>query len=406
MAIPDIDLMDPKVFSNGIPYDYFRQLRQADRLTRGTDTDGEQFWNVVRHRDVVKISRDTAVFTASPSTMTSVRKIDTSKVDPAANTIIAFLDGPPHIRLRKLTHKAFAPARVAALEPRARRIIGSLLAGARHKGEFDMATDVALSLPFEVFAEVLGVPDTDRQMVLEWARGSINLGDPDSDADASQASIFKLNDYFREYARFRCGQPGDDLFSMLLDARLATGQPGLPDRLTPDEVGSFVTMLITAIIDTVFCSATGAVLALLESGDQLELLRADRSLLPSAADEVLRWVTPVTHFARNVVSDTQVGGQPIAAGERVVLWYTSANRDERVFADPDRFDVARSPNQHLTFGGGGPHLCMGIGLATMVLRQFLDSVVDLLPALEITDTPVRPETNFMNGIKRLPMRFR
>src|SRR6266571_418235 len=332
MAIPDIDLMDPKVFSNGIPYDYFRQLRQSDRLTQGRDTDGEQFWNVVRHCDVAAVSRHTAVFSTSPTTMTSVRKIDSSKGDTTAassNQIIAFLDGPPHIRLRKLTHKAFAPARVATLEARTKDIVDSLLAEAVQKGEFDMAADVALRLPFEVLADVLGVAADDREMVLEWARQSINLGDPDFDATASQASIFKLDE-----------------------------------------------------------------------------LRADRTLLPSAVDEILRWVTPVTHFARNVVSDTEIAGQQIRAGERVVLWYTSANRDEEVFAEPDRFDIARTPNPHLSFGGGGPHVCMGIGLAVMAVRQFLESAIDLLPRLEITGTPVRPETNFMNSVKHLPMRFR
>ncbi len=409
MAIPDIDLMDPKVFSNGIPYDYFRQLRQSDRLTQGRDTDGEQFWNVVRHCDVAAVSRHTAVFSTSPTTMTSVRKIDSSKGDTTAassNQIIAFLDGPPHIRLRKLTHKAFAPARVATLEARTKDIVDSLLAEALAKGEFDMAADVALRLPFEVLADVLGVAANDREMVLQWARQSINLGDPDFDATASQASIFKLNDYLRNFASLRAREPVDDLFSVLLAGRIKGDTHNLADRLTPDEAAAFVTMVITAAADTIFCSVTGAVLALLEFRDQLDKLRADRSLMSSAVDEILRWVTPVTHFARNVVSDTEVAGQVIRAGERVVLWYTSANRDEEVFAEPDRFDITRSPNPHLAFGGGGPHVCMGIGLAVMAVRQFLESAIDLLPRLEITGTPVRPETNFMNSVKHLPMRFR
>lgn len=409
MTTTDIDLMDAKVFAKGIPYAYFRQLRQADGLTIGTDTDGEKFWNIVRHSDVVSISRNTAVFSTSPSTMTSVRKIDPSKIDPevaSSSPIIAFLDGPPHLRLRKLTHRGFAPARVNALTARTRGIVDSLLAAAVARGEFDMATDVALKLPFEVFAEVLGVPDGDRHMVLECARQSINLGDPDFDATASQDSIFKLNDYFRGFAQFRFNEPADDLVSVLLAARLKDDHPGLPDRMSPDEVGAFVTMLITAIIDTVFCSVTGGVLALLEFRDQLELLRTDHSLLPTAVDEILRWVTPVTHFARNVVSDTWVSGQQIKAGERVVLWYTSANRDEQAFENPDRFDITRSPNPHVSFGGGGPHICMGSGLAIMVIRQFIEGAIDLLPRFEITGTPVRPETNFMNSVKFLPMRYR
>ncbi|MGH3922341.1 MAG: cytochrome P450 [Pseudonocardiaceae bacterium] len=402
MAIQDIDLMDPMVFSNGIPYDYFRQLRQSDRLPMASDTDGERFWYVLRHRDVVRISRDVTIFASSPTTMTSVRKQDISE------PVITFLDGPAHTRMRKLAFKAFAPARLAALEAPIRHIVDSLLSDVSNKGEFDMAEDVALRLPFEVLAKLLGVPDSDREMVIGWARQTVNLGDPEYDGNSSEtgADVFRqLLDYFLDFAEFRAKEPADDLFSVLMGARLKGDRLNLPDRLSPDEVGVFATTLITAGSETTYCSVTGAVLALLEFRGQLAMLRADRSLMRSAVDEILRWVTPVTHFARNVVNDTEIAGQRIRAGERVVMWYTSANRDEEVFTDPDHFDITRKPNPHVTFGGGGPHFCIGNLLATMELRQFLEGVIDLLPQLEITGTPVRPETNFMNSIKHLPMRL-
>jgi cholest-4-en-3-one 26-monooxygenase len=412
MAMDDIDLMDAGAFDGGIPHDYFRRLRQAGHLPRGYDTDGEPLWFVVRHEDVSRISRDTAVFSSRPHTMTSVRKLGQDPSYP----IITFLDSPEHARMRKLTFKAFTPARLAALTEPVRRIVRTLLDEVTQKGDFDLAEDIALRLPFEVLADLLCVPAGDRDMVLGWAYQTVNLGDPEYDnstagggtsgAGEGEDVFRKLADYFLNFAHYRAAEPGDDLFSVLLAARLKANPHNLPDRLTPDEVGTFATTLITAGSETTYCSVTGAVLALLEHRDQLDLLRADRSLLPGATDEVLRWVTPVTHFARRAVTDTHVAGQLVRAGERVVMWYTSANRDEAVFADPDRFDIRRSPNPHLTFGGGGPHVCIGNGLALMELRLFLEGLVDIAPRLELTGTPVHPRTNFMNSIMRMPMRVR
>ncbi|GAA4612100.1 cytochrome P450 [Actinoallomurus liliacearum] len=401
MAVRDIDLMDPTVFSDGIPYDYFRRLRHSDRLPLARDTDGQPFWYLTRHEDVARVSRDHETFASGPTTMTSVRKADIT--DP----VITFLDGPAHTRMRKLAFKAFAPARMALLKKPIRGIVDSLLAEVVEKGEFDLAEDVALRLPFQVLAELLGVPEPDRDVVIDWARHTVNLGDPEYDLAAGEEDVFdRLLGYFRDLAEARSRQPADDLFSILLAARLKSDRINLPDRLSTEEIAVFATTLITAGSETTYCSVSGAVLALLEFGDELAKLRADRSLMPTAVDEVLRWVTPVTHFARNVVRDTEIGGQPIGAGERVVMWYTSANRDEEVFADPDRFDVTRSPNPHVTFGGGGPHFCIGNGLAVLELTQFLDAAIDLLPRMEITGTPVRPESNFMNCVKHLPMRYR
>ncbi|MHA6763572.1 cytochrome P450 [Streptacidiphilus sp. PAMC 29251] len=402
MSLQELDLMDPRAFGNGIPHDYFKQLRASGRLHPGTDTDGERFWYVVRHRDVSEVSRDTTRFLSGPTTMTSVRKVDPSP------PIITFLDGLDHTRIRKLTFKAFAPARLAALEGPIRRIVDTILAEVAERGEFDLADDVALRLPFEVLLELLDIPDGDRAMLLDWASATVNLGDPEYDRNMSgegEDCFQKIYEYLVDFAGHRAKHLTDDCFSVLLSARLKGGRLDVPDRLSPEEVGLFASTLITAGSETTYCSVTGGVLALLDHPDQLELLRSDRSLLPTATNEVLRWVTPVTHFARRAAVDTEIGGRPIRAGERVVMWYSSANRDEEVFADPDRFDVTRSPNPHLTFGGGGPHICIGNGLATMELRQFLDGVLDLLPRLELTGPPVRPETNFMNSIKHLPVRF-
>jgi cholest-4-en-3-one 26-monooxygenase len=402
MTTQDVDLMDPKVFLNGIPYEHFRMLRGHEGLPLGHDTDGSPFWYVMRHRDVVTVSRDPKTFSSSPSTMTSVRR------DDSGYPIITFLDAPRHTRLRKLVFKAFAPARMAALREPIGEIVDDLIAAAVAKREFDLAEDIALRLPFEVLARLLGVPDDERRMVIDWATQTVNLGDPEyAQAEANAPDVFRLLlEYFEDLAKRRMKDPTDDLFSILANARLSEANAKLgPGQLTLEEIKTFATTLITAGSETTYCSVTGAVLALLENPDQLGLLLTDRSLLSGATDEILRWVTPVTHFARNVMADTEISGHPVKAGERVVMWYTSANRDEEVFTDPDEFDVTRSPNPHLSFGGGGPHVCIGNALAVMELRVFVEKVLDLLPRMRLTAEPVRPETNFMNSFKHMPVRL-
>jgi cholest-4-en-3-one 26-monooxygenase len=399
MTEADLDLMDPVVFRDGIPHDYFRALRRSGRLTQGRDKDGEPFWNVVRHQDVAMISRDAIAFASSPTTMTSVRK------QPPDSPIITFLDAPDHTRMRRLTSKAFAPSRLAALDGRIAVLVRALLDEAVAKGDFDLAEDVALRLHFEVLAELIGLPEGERQLVLGWAGRMVNLDDEPVPDDVTDGLV-KLHDYFLNLASVRARKPADDLCSALLATRLKNPVPGLPDRLSEEEVGTFAATLITAGSETTYAAITGAVLALSQFPDQQDQLRADPGLIPGAVAEVLRWVTPVTHFARRAVIDTEISGQRVRAGERVVMWYSSANRDEEVFSEPERFNVTRSPNPQLSFGGGGPHVCIASALATMELRHFLDRIVGLLPGIEIAGDPVRPETNFMNSIKCLPMRVR
>jgi len=397
MTVQELDLMDANAFKDGIPYSYFTQLRRRPGLTMATDAEGYDFWYLVRHADVLHASRDNDVFRSGPSTMTSVRQ------DSTGLPLISFLDAPEHTRLRKLVFKGFTPARLAALEGPVARIVERLIAEVSAKEGFDLAEDIGMQLPLEVLAELIGVPGEDRGKVIEWTRHTVNLGDPGyhhSTPEKAIAAFGQLMAYFQELAENRLAKPAGDLFSVLLAARLKD------ERLEPGEIALFATTLMGAGSETTYCSITGGVLALLENPDQLALLRADRDLIPAAVDEIVRYVTPATHFARQVAVDTEIAGQPIGAGERVVLWYTSANRDETVFDRPDRFDVTRTPNPHLAFGGGGPHVCIGRGLATMELRLFLTALLDRMPRLELTAEPVRSATNFMNSYRSMPARLR
>lgn len=397
MTVHELDLMDARAFIDGIPYDYFASLRGVPGLTRAVDAEGYEFWYLVRHADVSQASRDNVVFHSGPSTMTSVRQ------DSTGLPLISFLDAPEHTRLRKLVFKGFTPARLTMLEGPVGRIVDRIFADVSGKNEFDLAEEIGMQLPLEVLAELIGMPEADRPEIIEQTRHTVNLGDPDyrhSTPEKAVAAFGKLMAYFTELAEQREKSPTDDLFSTLLGARLKD------ERLRPEEIALFATTLMGAGSETTYCSVTGAVLALLNNPGQVAKLRADRELLPRAVDEVIRYVTPATHFARQVVEDTEIAGQRIRAGERVVLWYTSANRDETVFTDPDRFDVARNPNPHVAFGGGGPHVCIGRGLATIELRLFLDRLLDRLDDLELTSEPVRSATNFMNSYRAMPARFR
>lgn len=397
----DIDLMDAKTFHDGIPHDYFRALRRRTGLHYAHDPAGYGFWNLVRHREVVAASRNTAVFSSSPSTMTSVRQESTGL------PIIIFLDGPEHTRLRRLIAKGFAAPRLNGLERRIRGVADRLLTEMSAAVRFDLAGDVALRLPTEVLAEFIGVPQPDRADLLAWCRRIINLGDVDYHHDnAGPGPAFeKIFGYLLSLAQRRAADPADpadpadDLFSVLLSTSLQG------DQLSPTEIAHFATSMLNAGIETIYGSLTSGVLALLEHPDQLALLRVNRELIPRAVEEILRWVTPVMHFARNVTQDVELAGQPIRAGERVILWYTSANRDETVFDAPERFDITRRPNPHIAFGGGGPHACIGAYLAIMQLRCFLESWLDRLGELELTDEPTRAQTNFMNSHQRMPVTF-
>ena len=391
----EVDLMDPRVFAGGIPYDYFHDLRHRPRPLRVDDGAGGTLWYLVRHPDVVAVSREPRLFSSSPSTMTLVRQ------DAAGLPLIVFTDPPAHTRLRRLTNKGFAPARVAALEVLVRQVVDQLLAEATAKGEFDLAADVALRLPLEVIVAFIGIPAADRDEMLSWVQDTVNIGDPDfATGQASGAAYQKMFEYLLAFTRSRAEEPTDDLLSTLLAARVKG------EELNHDEIAMFATQVMNAGSETTYCSVSGGVQALLANPDQLALLRANRELIPRAVEEILRWVTPVTHFARNVLADTEVAGQPIRAGERVVLWYTSADRDETVFPDPDRFDVTRTPNPHVVFGAGGPHVCIGSSLARLEIRCFLEAALDWLPRLELTGQPVQAETNLMNSVKRLPARLR
>jgi cholest-4-en-3-one 26-monooxygenase len=392
----DVDLLDLELFADGPPHAVFRRLRNEAPICRLPEPDGPGYWAVTRYEDVVEVSRHPQLFGSNPNTMIKDPDDDTH----GAGAIMLNEDPPRHTQLRKLVNRGFTPRQVTQLEPRVREIVGRLLDTAASRGEFDLVSDVAVELPLQVIAELVGVPEDERHTVFAWTETMMSIGDPElggTEADA-RAAMTEMFAYADRLAGERATGDGTDLLSVLLAADVDG------DRLTQMDVDLFFMLLMNAGSETTRNLITGGMLALFEHPDERARLQADLPLLTSAVEEMLRWVTPVMHFRRTARDDCEIAGQEIAAGDKVAIWYVSANRDERVFADPDRFDVERTPNEHVAFGAGGPHFCLGASLARLEARVMFEELLTRLPALEPAGPVRRLRSNFIHGIKELPVR--
>ncbi|MBX6387806.1 MAG: cytochrome P450 [Frankia sp.] len=397
-------VLDSATWAAAVPHEAFKRLRAAGRPVQATAPDERRVWMLVRHADIYAASRNPAIFSNRPDPFT-VRRV--SEEDGARPTddglpLLISLDPPEHTRLRQLLNRGFTPRSVLRLKDRVQEIVNDRLAGIRQRPGFDFVSDVAVELPLQVIADLLGIPEPDRHQVFAWTERMMSGDDPElgNDPKATMAALAEMYAYSESLCSARREQPGGDLMSQLLDSEV-DGR-----RLSQFDLNLFFLLLHNAGSETTRNLLTGGVLALLEHPDQLDLLRADPSLVPTAVEELLRWITPVSHFARTVTTDTVVAGQPVRAGERVVLWYTSANRDEEVFTSPDVLDVTRSPNPHVAFGAGGPHFCLGAHLARLEGQLMFLALLELLPNLELAGPPARLKSHFISGIKRLPLRWR
>jgi cholest-4-en-3-one 26-monooxygenase len=392
----NLDLCDPAVFADGPPHDQFRRLRDDTPVCFFSEPDGPGFWGVFRYDDVVEVSRHPADYGSSPSVF--IRQPPDGDNEGTAQLLIN-LDPPRHTQLRKLVNRGFTPRQIAALEPRIRALVVELVDAARAKGEFDLVSDVAVELPLQVIAELVGVPNEDRHKVFAWTERMMS-----SEADAetitadARVAMGEMFAYADTLAAERGGGDGDDLLSVLLRAEVDG------DRLTQLDVDVFFMLLMNAGSETTRNLITGGTLALFEHPEERARLAANPGLLPTAIEEMLRWVTPVMHFRRTARDDFELGGQSIRAGDKVVMWYGSANRDERAFPGADRFDVGRTPNDHVAFGAGGPHFCLGASLARLEARVLFEELLTRMPDLEPTGPPRRLKSNFINGILSLPVR--
>jgi cholest-4-en-3-one 26-monooxygenase len=398
----DIDLFDLELFADGPPHDVFRRLREEAPVCFLPEPNGPGYWAVTGYDDVFAVSRHPQLFGSHPNTMIK----DPEDGGAGAGEVMLNQDPPRHTQLRKLVNRGFTPRQIGLLEPRIREIVGRLLDAAATKGTFDLVADVSVELPLQVIAELVGVPEDERHLVFAWTERMMSIGDPDigpsgtagTEADA-RAAMGEMFAYADRLASERAGGDGTDLLSVLLAAEVDG------DRLTQMDLDLFFMLLMNAGSETTRNLVTGGALTLFEHADERARLQADMTLLPSAIEEMLRWVTPVTHFRRTARGDIELGGQAIAAGDKVAMWYVSANRDASAFEEPDRFDVGRTPNEHVAFGAGGPHFCLGASLARLEARVMFEELLTRFGDLEPAGPPRRLRSNFIHGIKELPVRL-
>jgi cholest-4-en-3-one 26-monooxygenase len=389
-----IDFFAPALFAGGPPHELFRRLRSEQPVCFLPEPAGPGFWGVFAYDDVVEVSRHPQLFGSHPNTMIT----DADNDGGGAGELMLNQDPPRHTKLRKLVNRGFTPRQVALLEPRVRDLVDRLLTRAGERRHLDLVADVAVELPLQVIAELVGVPEDERHTVFAWTERMMS-SDPESTTFGAEArdAMAEMFAYAGRLAAEREQAPGDDLLSVLLAAEVDG------ERLTQLDVDLFFMLLMNAGSETTRNLITGGMLSLFEHPEQRDRLRDAPELGPHAVEEMLRWVTPVMRFRRTAREDTTLGGQQIAAGDKVVVWYTSANRDERQFPDAGSFDVTRTPNDHVAFGGGGPHFCLGAGLARLEARVLLEALLERLPGLRPDGPIARSGSSFINGITAMPV---
>ncbi|MGH9300799.1 MAG: cytochrome P450 [Acidimicrobiales bacterium] len=399
MELADIDLNNMDNFVPGVPFEMFETLRRQAPVFWHDEPGGTGYWTLTRHADVTAINRNNLLFSSARGA-TFINDLEPELLEQQRMMLLN-MDPPLHTRYRLLVNKGFTPRLVNRLEDRARAITNNILDTVCEKGECDFVTDVAAELPLQVIAEIMGVPYEERKMVFDWSNRMIGSNDPEYQIspEAATEAASELYVYANRLAAEKRADPSDDIISVLVQAEVGG------ERLSEIEFDLFFLLLAVAGNETTRNLIAHGTLALMEHPDQRARLLADPGLLGSAVEEMLRWASPVMSFRRTATEDTIIGDQKIAEGDKVVIWYISANRDEDVFVDPMSFDVSRTPNDHVAFGGGGPHFCLGANLARLEIRVMFEELLKRIPDFEVAGPVQRLRSNFINGIKHLPIGF-
>ncbi|MFC5746894.1 cytochrome P450 [Actinomadura rugatobispora] len=412
VTVPEhFDPSCPDLMAERVPLEEFAALRRTARpwwnaQPRGrTGFDDGGFWVVSKHAHVKEISRDHERFSAAANG--SVIRFNGSFTPEElavqrANLLIN-MDAPQHATLRRIVSRGFTPRVVEGLRDALRERAGRIVAEARRDGgggAFDFVTRIAAELPLQAIAELMGVPQEDRGRLFAWSNRMLGYDDPEYDADPT-GSAAEIIGYSMDLAERRRACPAHDIVTRLVQADVRDGGDGARG-LTDDEFGYFMIVLAVAGNETTRNAITHGMIAFLDDPGQWELFRAERP--ETTADEVVRWSTPVTAFQRTAVRDTELGGAEIRAGDRLAMYYSSANFDEEVFERPERFDITRSPNPHLGFGGTGAHYCIGASLARLEIGLMFEAIADELPGIRRAGEPRRLRSAWINGIKELPVR--
>ncbi len=398
-GVAPVDLSDSRSYVAGVPHAWLAHLRRNDPVHWQDEPGGPGFWAVTKYADCVTVNRDYERFSsAARGTM----PFELGEEEVAQQSLMMLnMDPPLHTRYRRLVNKGFTPRMVRDLEESIHRTTDAIIDDVIEKGEADFVTQISAELPLQVIAELLGVPQEDRHKMFEWSNRMVGNADPEyqAEADLALSSALELYAYAAELFAKKRIDPHADLMSALTSVEVEG------ERLSDLELELFFLLLTVAGNETTRNLMSGAMHAFFQHPEQWQRLRQDRSLLPTAVDEMLRFVSPVMNFRRTAMVDLTMSGTAIKAGDKVVFFHASANRDEDVFDSPDIFDISRDPNPHIAFGGGGPHFCLGTNLARMEIRVMFEHLLDRMPDISQDGEVQRLQSQFINGIKHLPVAF-
>lgn len=399
-----VDISDPDLYVTEVPHDRFRLLREREPLSFHSERDGAGFWALVRYHDVVEVGRDWRRFSSHWGS--TLEELDEEQL--AVRRSMLDLDPPAHTRLRRLVTPGFTPRVVRSYETAFRLLTEEVLERAQGLKSFDLVTELAKPLPVLWLCRHLGIDESDTGKLVDWTDRMLGQSDPDYREETSDersrfapfGTIAGLEAY--EYAARLAGErrrnPTDDVLSAILHA-----EPG-GEALTDAEFNNFFTVLMIAGQEASRHSISQAALILMQRPDEVRALIDSADLIPTAVEEIIRWATPIYHFRRTANEDVQMYDKTIRRGDKVTVWYVSANFDEATFDDPLFFDIRRRPNDHVSFGKGGPHFCLGASLARLQIRITLESLLPILPRMSLIGPIERLRSNFIHGIKHLPVR--
>lgn len=405
-----LTLADLDLFANGAPWGVFDDLRATSGLHWSEEeAPNSGFWSVTRYHDIVRVLRDTETFTSTK--FTNLEEVEPAMQDQRRSLLET--DGLRHRALRRMLQGQFTPQAVAKYETFLRGITATTLDAALAKKEFDFVEEVSADFPIRVLARLLGVPDSDTGQLIEWGNRMVGNTDPEhadvliGSADSEEykhvpfrsPAAIEVYEYGKHLAAERRGKGGTDLVTLLADGVPSDGLP-----LTEHEFNTNFLLLVVAGNETTRHTISHSMNNLLANPSQLEILRNDPSLIPWAVEEFLRYASPVYHFRRTATTDVEFSGTSIAEGQKVVVWFASGNRDDAAFDEPYRFDVTRNPNEHMSFGRGGPHMCLGNALARIELRIMFEDLLTRDVRLERAGDIDYLRSNFVHGIKRMPVR--
>ena len=405
-----INLSNLDLFESGAPWPIFTELRETVPLHwSDEESPNHGFWSVTRYHDILRVLRDPETFTSER--FTNLEEVDAEQEE--ARRSLLETDGSRHRALRRLLQGQFTPAAVAHYETFLRGLTATTLDNAFAKEEFDFVHEVASDFPINVLAKLLDVPVEDNKKLIDWGNRMIGFDDPEhadvliSNPESEKYRLvpfrspaaLELFAYGDALAKERRGKNGTDLVSVLVNGDMSDGL-----ALSERDFHTNFLLLVVAGNETTRHTISHTMINLIKHPEQLRMLQENPELIPWAVEEFLRFASPVYHFRRTVTKDVELHGQTIKSGEKIVTWFASGNRDSQIFENADKFDVTRNPNEHMTFGRGGTHMCLGNALARIELRVMFEDLISRIDSMELTGSVDYLRSNFVHGIKRMPVR--